>query len=406
MKRTILTATLSVFFLNLYAQPALLRSFELEYPVQRVIHYPKCGDSPLFLCNKASGTAHPEYILINSKVKYNLEKDEVLIYANASDLYTSKYLDEQIRLRKYSLKQDNYQVAAEQLLPKSQNGVRYNVQTQVINETLHYLTYQPFSGVKPADAVISFISVDDLRTMFEIKEELASYNIHCFSHDSILILKEYINTQTLTSHLFDHTGKLLSDESFHIAFKPEEHAPVFEYLDDDGLVLVVEQHDPRKTHIMKYSHQGNLLWDQSLDDYFYNVEEYKNVLVSYGGGDKTPHRLVFINEHTGHVEDELNLMDAYKSFADSHHLDNDKTTFFPLGLNSNPEGTWLTLMLNVYSRDYQSQHWDRVIVYRNHAKIDYIDLDLTSAEMPKVVPTDNDHLIITIGRQVSIYTIK
>lgn len=388
-----------------FAQPSSIKTIELEFPIQKIIHYPNCGDNPLYLCNKVTGSSHPEYILVNKDCQLQFEKDEVLLFADSKLVLTSNYAGEKIVLKKYELIDKQYKVNKRVELEKSLNGVRYNLQTHLIKEKLHYVSYQPYSTVEPTKSILKFYD-HNLDLAFSVEEVLSSYNIHCFSHDSILILKEYINDLKLTSHLYDHTGNLLANENFKLQFKPEAHAPVFEYLEDDGIIFVVEQHEPQKTHIMKYSHKGELLWDESLDDFFYNVEEYNNYLVAYGGGNKTPHRLIFIDESTGKLKEELNLMNVYQSFTDSHHLDNTKTTFFPLGLVSNPEKTWLSLMLNVYSRDHKSQHWDRIIIYHSHSNIDYIDLDLISMDMPKIMPTEDNHLIVAVGKKVVIYKVK
>src|SRR5690606_426089 len=113
---------------------------------------------------------------------------------DGSDAYTTNYSGESILLRRYSLKGSTYARVKELTLDKSRDGLRYNIQPLEVGETLHYISYQPYSTVNKVQSKIGFYS-RDLEPVFEINEELSSYNIHCFSHDSILILKESINNQ-------------------------------------------------------------------------------------------------------------------------------------------------------------------------------------------------------------------
>lgn len=400
--KKLFTGILLALSVQAFPQVSLLRTIELPYPVHRIIHFPKCGDSPLYLCRKSGDTM----VVINGDATWELPKDELVIFADHTRLFTSHNISqEKIQLRRYDLTSGKYVKTAEKLFDRVYNGVRYNMLPVVVDEILHYFVLQPFSSTTTSKALLQFFD-PSLQPVFQIQEELSSYNMHCFGHDSILILKEYFNTQNLTTHLYDHTGKLLSDETFHLSFKPQADAPVFEYMKDDGIVVVVEQSDEQKTHVMKFAHSGKLLWDLTLDDYFYNFEEHGNILASYGGGKKTPHRLVFVNDETGKILSELNLHDAYMEFTHQEKLENIKTTFFPIGLNSNPEKTWLTIMINIFSQETKTRHWDRILIYRNPGKIEHIDLSIPGSEMPKVIPTDGDHLIVGIGTKVSIYRLR
>src|SRR4030095_13855922 len=144
---------------------------------------------------------------------------------------------------------------------------------------------------------VDFYSAD-LNKVFSIKEDLSVYNIHCFGIDSVLILKEYVYDKTLTTHLYNHTGKLLKEESFHLTFKPSTQSTVSDFLKNDGIIFTLEQTDTPKTHVIKFDHSGKMLWDEILPQHYYGFSEFDEHLITYGGGDfKNPdYKLLFIDE--------------------------------------------------------------------------------------------------------------
>src|SRR5687768_4229130 len=113
MKRLLLIALLGLFAAS-YAQISLLKTIDLEYPIARIVHFPKCGDSPLFLCKK-SETA---YMVVNDGINFEITNNENLLFADHYHLYTSRYSEGDILLRKYEESGNTYKMIKELRLPR------------------------------------------------------------------------------------------------------------------------------------------------------------------------------------------------------------------------------------------------------------------------------------------------
>jgi hypothetical protein len=402
MKKIFLSTTL-LLALHLHGQITLLKTINLDYPVARIVHFPKCEDSPLILCKKSEET----YIVVNDKIQFEIGKNENLLFADHYHLYTTSYSESEISLRKYKESGTTYTLLKEIKFPRKVGDQHYYLDLEMTDDHLFYFAYQPNTVSKPHDATIDFYNAE-LNKVFSIKEDLSVYNIHCFGIDSILILKEYIYDKTLTTHLFDHTGKLLKEESFHLAFKPSTQSTVSDFLKNDGIIFTLEQTDTPKTHVIKFDHSGKMLWDEILPQHYYGFSEFNEHLITYGGGDfnKPDYKLLFIDEAKGIVDHEVELKKHFNDFIQQKKLKSEQNSFIPFGFNVNPEHTWISFIMSIYTTTGKNVDADRILIFHGKQKVQTLDIQLPGTEHPKVVPTDKNHLIVGIGKQVFIYKVE
>ena len=388
---------------SLYAQITLLKTIELDYPVTRIVHFPKCEDKPLFLCKKSDDA----FIVVNDNIRFEISKNENLLFADHNHLYTTSYTDTEIALRKYEEAGTTYNLLKEIKFARKINNAHYYLDIEMTEDHLFYFAYQPNTVSKPHDAIIEFYNTN-LEKVFSIQEDLSVYNIHCFGMDSVLILKEYVFEKTLTTHLFDHTGKLLKEESFHLEFKPSTQSTVSDFLRNDGIIFTIEQTDTPRTHVMKFTHSGNMLWDEKLNDHYYGFSEFKDYLITYGGGDfsRPTYQLLFINELKGTIDQQVDLKTHFEDFIAHKGLKKEENAFIPFGFNVNPEHTWISFVMSIYTTTGKNVDADRILILHGHQKVQTLDIELIGNEHPKVVPTDKNHLIVGIGKKVFVYKIE
>jgi hypothetical protein len=385
------------------AQISLLNTIELEYPLARIVHFPKCGDQPLYMCKKLDDT----YVVVNGKIKFDIGKNENLLFANHDYLYTTSYSETEIFLKKYGEKGTSYQLLKEIKFQRKVGENHYYLDIEMSDDHFFYFAYQPNTVSKPHEATIEFYDAD-LEKVFTIQEDLSVYNIHCFGVDSVLVLKEYVYDKTLTTHLFNHKGKLLKEESFHLQFKPSTQSTVSDFLRDDGIIFTLEQTDTPKTHIIKFDHTGKMIWDEILNDHYYGFSEFKNHLITYGGGNfKHPnYQLLFIDELKGTIDRRIDLKLQFDDFVNHKGLKPDENSFIPFGFNANPEHTWISFVMSIYTTTGKNTDADRILILHGDSKIQTLDIDLPGNEHPKIVPTDKNHLIVGIGKKVFIYKVE
>ncbi len=402
MKKIVFVFSLLLCFTS-YGQITLLKTIDLDYPVSRIVHFPKCGDSPLFLCKKTDDI----YVVVNDGIKFEIGLNENLLFADHYHLYTTSYSENEITLRKYEETSTTYKIMKEIKFPRVNNGAHYYLDIEMTDDHLFYFAYQPNTVSKPRQATVDFYN-PDLEKVFSVNEELSVYNIHCFGVDSVLFLKEYIFDKTLTTHLYDHTGKLLNDESFHLAFKPSTQSTVSDFLKNDGIIFTLEQTDTPKTHVMKFDHSGKILWDDVLADHYYGFMEFKDHLITYGGGNFTnpSYKLLFIDEFKGITDQTVDLQKHYEDFIVHKGLKKEENSFIPFGLNVNPEHTWISFIMSIYSTNGKNVDADRILIFHAPHKVQTLDIELPGTEHPKVVPTDKNHLIVGIGKKVYIYKVQ
>lgn len=388
---------------NAYSQITLLKTIDLEYPVARVVHFPKCGDNPLILCKKSDDA----YVVINDGIKFEISKEENLLFADHFHLYTTSYTADHILLRKYEESGTTYKLMKEIKLPRVVNGAHYYLDIEMTEDHLFYFAHQPNTVSKAKEATVDFYNAD-LNKVFSVTEDLSVYNIHCFGLDSVLFLKEYVYEKTLTTHLYNHEGKLLKEESFVLAFKPSTQSSVSDFLRNDGVIFTLEQTDTPKTHVIKFNHNGKMQWDKILNNHYYGFTEFNDFLITYGGGDfsKPDYKLLFINEDKGTLDQEVDLKKHYEDFVSHKGLKKEENSFIPFGVNVNPEHTWISFVMSIYTTNGKNVDADRVLILHGHQKVQTLDIELTGAEHPKVVPTDNNHLIVGIGKKVFIYKVE
>ncbi len=402
MKKVLAIISLSILS-NVYSQISLLKTIDLEYPICRIVHFPKCGDSPLYLCKKTEDV----FIVVNGTAKLEISKNENLLFADNTQLFTSLYTEDKITIKKYLKKSSEYQVIKEISLPKKVADKNYYLDIEITNDHLFYFAHQPNTVSKPHDASIDFYD-DNLNKVFSIKEDLSIYNIHCFGMDSILVLKEYVYEKTLTTHLYNHSGKLLKEESFQLEFKPSTQSTVNDFLKNDGIIFTLEQTDTPKTHVIKFDHSGKMLWDDVIPQHYYGFSEFDEHLISYGGGDflSPDYKLIFIDESKGKLDKVVDLKKYYTDFINEKKLSVNDHSFIPFAFNVNPEHTWISFMMSIYTTKGKNIDADRILIFHGENEIQTLDIQLTGNEHPKVVPTDNNHLIVGIGKKVFIYKVK
>jgi hypothetical protein len=403
MMRKFLLAGALLLSCQLFGQITLVKTIDLEYPVARIVHFPKCGDSPLFLCKKSENT----YVVVNDGINFEITNNENLLFADHYHLYTSHYTEGDIVLRKYEESGTTYKIIKEITLPRKVGDKHYYLDIEMTEDHLFYFAYQPNTVSKPHDATVEFYN-SDLEKVFTVKEDLSVYNIHCFGMDSVLILKEYVYDKTLTTHLYNHTGKMLKEESFHLAFKPSTQSTVSDFLKDDGIIFTLEQTDTPKTHVIKFDHSGKMLWDEVLPHHYYGFSEFDEHLITYGGGDfKNPdYKVLFIDEHKGKIDNQVALKTHFLDFMKQKNLNPEENSFIPFGFNVNPEHTWISFIMSIYTLNGKNVEADRILIFHGHQKVQTLDIQLTGTEHPKVVPTDKNHLVVGIGKKVFIYKVQ
>jgi hypothetical protein len=386
-----------------YSQVSLIKTVDLDYPIARIVHFPKCGDNPLLLCKKTDDV----YLVVNDGIKFEIDKNENLLLADHNHLYTTSYQENEILLRKYEESGTTYQLKKEVKFPRKINDAHYYLDIEMTEDHLFYFAFQPNTVSKPHEATVDFYDTD-LHKVFSVKEDLSIYNIHCFGMDSILFLKEYVYDKVLTTHLYTHTGKLLKEESFHLAFKPSNKSTVTDFLKNDGIIFTLEQTDTPKTHIIKFNHAGKLLWDETIDNHYYGFSEYNDHLVTYGGGSfaKPDYKLLFIDELKGTVDKDIDLNMYFNDFINQKQLKKEENSYIPFGFNVNPEHTWISLVMSIYTTNGKNVDADRVLIFHGDKKVQTLDIELPGSEHPKVVPTDQNHLIVGIGKKVYIYKVE
>jgi hypothetical protein len=402
MKKFLLFFAL-IFGINLNAQINLIKTIDLEYPIARIVHFPKCGDNPLYLCKKPDDT----YVVVNDGISFEIGKNESLLFADHYNLYTTSYNDTEIILKKYEESGKTYKLLKEIKFARKINDQHYYLDIEMTEDHLFYFAYQPNTVSKPHEATIDFYN-DNFDKVFSVKEDLSVYNIHCFGIDSVLILKEYVYDKTLTTHLFDHTGKLLKEESFHLSFKPSTQSTVSDFLRDEGIIFTLEQTDTPRTHVIKFDHAGKLQWDEILQDHYYGFTEYDQHVVTYGGGSFTNpnYKVLFIDEMKGTIDQQVELKQHYDDFLTQKSLKKEEHSYIPFGFNVNPEHTWLSFVMSIYTTNGKNADADRILIMHGHKKVQTLDIDLPPNEHPKVVPTDKNHLIVGIGKKVYIYKVE
>lgn len=384
-------------------QVDLLKTIDLEYPVSRIVHYPKCGDAPMFVCKKTDD----QFVVVNGAAKLDISKNETVIFADDQNLFTSLYLEEYILVKKYFKKATSYELKKELKLPRKIADKHYYLDIEMTDDHLFYFAHQPNTVSVQHNAVVDFYDAQ-LNKVFSIKEDLSIYNIHCFGMDSVLILKEYIFEKTLTTHLYNHTGKLLKEESFHLEFKPSTQSTVSDFLKNDGVIFTLEQTDTPKTHVIKFDHSGKLLWDRVLSNHYYGFSEFDEHLITYGGGSftKPEYKLIFIDEANGNIDQEVDLNKYFINFLSEKKLMTDDHSFIPFAFNVNPEHTWLSFIMSIYTTKGKNVDADRILIFHGNKEVQTLDIQLSGNEHPKVVPTDNNHLIVGIGKKVFVYKIN
>jgi len=389
--------------INLNAQINLIKTIDLEYPIARIVHFPKCGDNPLYLCKKPDET----YVVVNDGIIFEIAKNESLLFADHFHIYTSSYTDTEITLRKYEESGMSYKLLKELKLARKVGTQHYYLDIEMTEDHLFYFAYQPNTVAKPQEATVDFYNAD-LDKVFSIKEDLSVYNIHCFGMDSVLILKEYVYDKTLTTHLYNHTGKLLKEESFHLSFKPSTQSTVNDFLRDEGIIFTLEQTDTSRTHVIKFDHAGKLQWDEVLEDHYYGFSEYDQHIITYGGGSFTnpDYKVLFIDELKGSIDQQINLTQYYDDFLKQKGIKKEEHSFIPFGFNVNPEHTWISFVMSIYTTNGKNADADRILILHGHQKVQTLDIDLPPNEHPKVVPTDKNHLIVGIGKKVYIYKVE
>ncbi len=402
MKKIVLGLCLLILA-NGYSQITLLKTIELEYPVARIVHFPNCGDSPLILCKKSDDV----YVVVNDGIKFEIGTTENLLFADHYHLYTTSYIDGNIVLRKYEETETTYKLLKEVKFAREVGGAHYYLDIEMTDDHLFYFAYQPNTVSKSKPATIDFYNAD-LNKVFSVNEELSVYNIHCFGTDSVLLLKEYVFEKTLTTHLYNHEGKLLKDESFHLEFKPSTQASVGDFLRNDGVIFTLEQTDTPKTHVIKFDHAGKMLWDEVLNDHYYGFTEFNDFLVTYGGGNfmNPDYKLLFIDENKGTIDQQVNLQQNFEDFLTQKGLKKEENSFIPFGMNVNPEHTWISFVMSIYTTNGKNVDADRILIFHGHQKVQTLDIELPGSEHPKVVPTDKNHLVVGIGKKVYIYKVQ
>lgn len=402
MKKAILFFTSFLWF-SLQAQVNLIKTIDLEYPVARIVHFPKCGDNPLYLCKKSDEV----YVIVNNGNSFEIGKNESLLFADHSHLYTTSYSTTEITLRKYEYSSQTYKLLKEIKFARKIGSQNYYLDIEMTEDHLFYFAYQPNTVSQPHEASIDFYN-QELEKVFSVKEDLSIYNIHCFGMDSVLVLKEYVFDKTLTTHLFDHTGKLLKEESFHLSFKPSTQSTVSDFLRDEGIIFTLEQTDTPRTHVIKFDHSGKLVWDEILSDHYYGFSEYNEHIVTYGGGSfsNPSYKVLFIDELKGVIDQQIELNQHYDDFIKQKGLKKDDHSFIPFGFNVNPEHTWLSFVMSIYTTNGKNADADRILIFHGNKKVQTLDIDLPPNEHPKVVPTDKNHLIVGIGKKIYIYKVE
>lgn len=402
MKKNLL---LFFLFISLkgYTQVTLIKTINLDYPVARIIHFPSCGDNPFILCKKNDET----HIVINDGIKFEINKNENLLFADHFFLYTSNYTNDEIVLRKYAESGSTYKVLKEVRMPRMVDEAHYYLDIEMTDDHLFYFAHQPNTSSKPKPAKIDFYN-SDLNKAFTVQEDFSIYNIHCFGLDSILFLKEYIYEKTLSTHLYNHEGKLLKEESFELQFKPNTHSTVSDFLNNDGVIFTIEQTDTARTHVIKFSHFGKMMWDEVLNDHYYGFTEFNDFLIAYGGGNFTnpDYKLLFINEQKGTIDQQVDLRMHFEDFLYHKGLQKENNSFIPFGFNVNPEHTWISFIMSIYTVNGKNTDADRILIFHGHHKVQILDINLTGSEHPKVVPTDKNHLIVGIGNKVFVYKVE
>lgn len=388
---------------QVFAQITLLKTIDLEYPIARIVHFPNCGDSPLYLCKKEGNT----YVVVNDGITFPLMADENLLFADHYHLYTTRYSENNILLRKYEEKDKGYELLKELSLPKLVNGQHYYLDIEMTDDHLFYFAHQPATSTKSRQSSIDFYN-GELNKAFSVNEEFGVYNIHCFGLDSILFLKENLYENTLKTHLYDHNGKMLSDESFKLSFKPNTQASITDFLRNEGVIFTLVQLDTPNTHVMKFDHKGKLMWDDKFAGRYYGFLEFDDQLITYGGGDfnNPKYKLLFIDENKGGVKKDVDLQDHFIDFVSHKKLNAADCSFVPFGLNVNPEHTWISFVMSIYGVNNVTVNADRIMVFHGHHKVQVLDIELQGTEHPKVVPTDNNHLIVGTGKKVLIYKVQ
>lgn len=388
---------------TIQAQVTLLKTINLDYPIARIVHFPNCGDNPLYLCKRDDNT----YLVLNDGIKFPLAANENLLFADHYHLYTTVYSEEEIILRKYEETTNTYKQIKEIKLPKLVGNQHYYLDIEMTDDHLFYFAYQPTTSSKVRQAAVDFYNAD-LNKVFTVNEELSVYNIHCFGLDSVLFLKENLYENTLRTHLYNHTGGMMSDESFKLAFKPNTQAAITDFLKNDGIIFTMVQLDTPYTHVMKFNHKGNLEWDDKFKGQYYGFLEFNDQLISYGGGDfnNPDYHLLFIDENKGGIKKDVKLQEHFIDFVTHKKVKAEDCSFVPFGLNVNPEHTWISFVMSIYGVNKMNVNADRILIFHGHHKVQVLDIELEGTEHPKVVPTDKNHLIVGIGRKVNIYKVQ